>query len=41
MDGFFGVLTAVVVGMGYVVPIAMLLAVAWLVVRRVRARVVA
>ena len=41
MDGFFGVLTAVVVGMGYVVPIAMLLAVAWLVVRRVRPRVVA
>ena len=41
MDGFFGVLTAVVVGLGYVVPIAVLLAVAWLVLRRVRARVAA
>ena len=41
MDGFFGVLTAVGAGLGYVVPIAVLLAVAWLVLRRVRARVAA
>jgi uncharacterized protein DUF4349 len=41
LDGFFGVLTAVVVGLGYVVPITLLLVVAWLVFRRVRARVLA
>ena len=41
LDGFFGVMTSVVVGLGYVVPIAVLLGVAWLVVRRIRARALA
>ena len=41
VDGFFGVATTVVVGLGYVVPVTLLIAMAWLVFRRVRARVVA
>jgi hypothetical protein len=41
VDGFFGVATTVVVGFGYVIPVALLLAIAWLVFRRVRARVLA
>jgi hypothetical protein len=41
IDGFFGVATSVVVGLGYILPIGVLLAVALLVLRRVRrARVV-
>jgi hypothetical protein len=36
--GFFGVVFAVVVGLGYLVPIAVLLLIAWLVYRRVRRR---
>jgi hypothetical protein len=41
LDGFFAVMTSVVVGLGYVIPIAVLLAAAWLVVRRIRARALA
>jgi hypothetical protein len=41
VDGFFGVVTTVVIGLGYVVPIGLLLAVAWLVFRRVRDRAIA
>ncbi|MFL5767957.1 MAG: DUF4349 domain-containing protein [Actinomycetota bacterium] len=36
--GFFGVVFAVVVGLGYLVPIAVILVIAWLVFRRVRRR---
>jgi hypothetical protein len=36
--GFFGVVFAVVVGLGYLIPIAVLLLIAWLVVRRFRRR---
>jgi hypothetical protein len=35
--GFFGVVVAVLVGLGYLVPVALLLGLLWLVVRRVRA----
>jgi hypothetical protein len=41
VDGFFGVITTVVVGLGYVVPVTLLVGLAWLVFRRVRARVLA
>jgi uncharacterized membrane protein YgaE (UPF0421/DUF939 family) len=36
--GFFGVVFAVVVGLGYLVPIAVVLLIAWLVYRRFRRR---
>jgi Domain of unknown function (DUF4349) len=36
--GFIGVVVAVIVGLGYVIPVAILLALAWLVVTRVRRR---
>jgi Domain of unknown function (DUF4349) len=41
VDGFFGVTTTVVVGFGYVIPVALLLGAAWLIFRRLRARVIA
>ena len=39
--GFIGVVVAVIVGLGYVIPIAVLLGIGWLVVSRVRRRRVA
>ena len=36
--GFIGVIAAVVIGLGYVIPVALLLGLAWLVVTRVRRR---
>jgi hypothetical protein len=39
--GFIGVIVAVIVGLGYVIPVALLLGLAWLVVTRVRRRRVA
>jgi Domain of unknown function (DUF4349) len=39
--GFIGVIVAVIVGLGYVIPVAVLLALAWLVVTRVRRRRIA
>jgi hypothetical protein len=41
VDGFIGVLASVVIGLGYLIPITALAAVAWLGYRRVRARAVA
>jgi hypothetical protein len=38
-DGFVGVVSAVVVGLGYLIPIALLLGVIWLGIRRLRPRV--
>jgi hypothetical protein len=44
VDGFFGVATSVVAGLGYVIPIGFLLAVAalviWLITRRLRSRAI-
>jgi type IV secretory pathway TrbD component len=34
--GFFGVMAAVVVGFGYLIPVAVLVLVVWFVVRQVR-----
>ena len=39
--GFIGVVSAVVVGLGYLVPISILLALVWLGLRRLRPRVAA
>jgi hypothetical protein len=39
--GFIGVIVAVIVGLGYVIPVALLAGVAWLVVARVRRRRIA
>jgi hypothetical protein len=39
--GFIGVIVAVIVGLGYVIPVALLLGLAWLVVARVRRRRIA
>jgi hypothetical protein len=39
--GFIGVIVAVIVGLGYVIPVALLLGLAWLVVVRVRRRRIA
>jgi hypothetical protein len=39
--GFIGVIVAVIVGLGYVIPVALLLGLAWLVVERVRRRRIA
>jgi hypothetical protein len=39
--GFIGVIAAVVIGLGYVIPIALLVGLAWLVVARVRRRRIA
>ncbi len=39
--GFIGVIVAVIVGLGYVIPVALLAALAWLVVARVRRRRIA
>jgi hypothetical protein len=39
--GFIGVISAVVVGLGYLVPISLLLALAWIGLRRLRPRVAA
>jgi hypothetical protein len=36
--GFIGVIAAVVIGLGYVIPVALLLGLAWLIVTRVRRR---
>jgi hypothetical protein len=44
VDGFFGVATSVVTGLGYVIPIGFLLAIAvlviWLITRRIRSRAI-
>src|SRR2546430_1234892 len=41
MRGFFGVVFAVLVGLGYLVPLALLLVALWLAYRQVRVRITA